>query len=75
MVASKPVRAALYGGDDRTDADAFEALRTLRGDGNLEAIACVAVGSDEAPPEVAAGADATVDGPEGFVEVLRALAA
>ncbi len=75
MVASRPVRSALYGGDDRTDADAFEALRVLRGDGNLDAIACIAVGSDEAPPEVAAGADATVDGPEGFADVLRALAA
>jgi len=75
MIASKPVRAALYGGDDRTDADAFAALRTLRDDGNLDAIACVAVGSNEAPPEVSAGADATVDGPEGFAGVLRALAA
>ncbi len=75
MIASKPVRAALYGGDDRTDADAFAALRTLRDDGNLDAIACVAVGSNEAPLEVSAGADATVDGPEGFAGVLRALAA
>lgn len=75
MIASKPVRTALYGGDDRTDADAFEALRTLREDGDLDAIACVAIGSDEAPPEVSAGADATVDGPEGFAGVLRALAA
>jgi len=75
MIASKPVRAALYGGDDRTDADAFAALRTLRDDGNLDAIACVAVGSNEAPPEVSAGADATVDGPKGFAGVLRALAA
>ena len=33
MIASKPVRAALYAGDDRTDADAFAALRTLREDG------------------------------------------
>jgi len=75
MIASKPVRTALYGGDDRTDADAFAALRTLRDDGNLDAIACVAVGSNEAPPEVSAGADATVEGPEGFAGVLRALAA
>lgn len=75
IIASKPVRAALYGGDDRTDADAFEALRTLQADGNLDAIACVGVGSDEAPPEVAAGADLNVDGPEGFAAVLRALAA
>lgn len=75
LVASKPVHSALYGGDDRTDADAFEALRVLKGDGNLEAIACIAVSSNEAPPEVAAGADAAVQGPEGFVGVLRALAA
>ncbi len=68
------MKAALYAGDDRTDVDAFAALRTLHEDGVLEHVACIAVGSDEAPPEVSASADLTVDGTEGFVEVLRALA-
>lgn len=74
LLASKPIKAALYGGDDRTDVDAFAALRTLEDDGNLESAACIAVASDETPPEVSAGADLTVAGPEGFVEVLRELA-
>jgi trehalose 6-phosphate phosphatase len=74
LLASRPIEAALYGGDDRTDVDAFTALRTLREDGRLSATACIAVASDESPPEVAAEADLTVDGPEGFVRVLEALA-
>jgi trehalose 6-phosphate phosphatase len=74
LLASRPVEAALYGGDDRTDVDAFTALRTLREDGQLRATACIAVASDESPPEVSAQADITVDGPEGFVRVLEALA-
>jgi len=74
LIPARPVRAALYGGDDRTDVDAFTALRTLREDGELDSVACVAVGSEEAPAEVTANADLTVDGPEGFAGVLRALA-
>jgi len=75
MVAAKPVRAALYAGDDRTDLDAFTALRTLRDDGDLDAAVCVAVEAGEAPPEIAAAADLTVPGIDGVVELLRALAA
>jgi trehalose 6-phosphate phosphatase len=75
LIPSKPIDAALYGGDDRTDLDAFAALRTLHEDGVLRAIACIGVSSDETPPEVVAGADQTVRGPAGFVEVLKALAA
>jgi trehalose 6-phosphate phosphatase len=74
LLASRPVEAALYGGDDRTDVDAFTGLKTLREDGQLSATACIAVASDESPPEVAREADLTVDGPEGFVRVLEALA-
>ncbi len=73
LLAFRPVTNALYGGDDRTDVDAFTALRTLRGDDKLEATACIAVASDESPPEVAREGDLTVDGPEGFVHVLEAL--
>jgi trehalose 6-phosphate phosphatase len=73
LLASTQVVNALYGGDDRTDVDAFTALRTLRDDGELEATACIAVASDESPPEVAREADLTVDGPEGFARALEAL--
>jgi trehalose 6-phosphate phosphatase len=65
---------ALYGGDDRTDVDAFTALRTLQEDGELETAVCIAVASDESPPEVSESADLTVPGPEGFGRVLGALA-
>jgi len=74
LISSAPVTAALYGGDDRTDLDAFAALRALREDGVLRAATCVAVGSEETPSEVSAKADITVEGIEGFNEVLRALA-
>jgi trehalose-phosphatase len=74
LLASRPVDAALYGGDDRTDVDAFTALRTLREDGQLSDTACIAVASEESPPEVSGEADLTVDGPQGFARVLEALA-
>jgi trehalose 6-phosphate phosphatase len=74
LLASRPVDGALYGGDDRTDVDAFTALRTLREDGRLSATACIAVASEESPPEVSGEADLTVDGPQGFARVLEALA-
>ncbi len=74
MVPARPIDHALYGGDDRTDVDAFAALRTLRGDGEIETAVCIAVASDESPPEVSEAADLTVPGPEGFVRVLEALA-
>ena len=73
LIPAAPVSAALYAGDDHTDVDAFAALQTLHEDGVLDHAVCIAVGSDESPPEVSANADLTVDGPEGFVGVLRAL--
>jgi trehalose-phosphatase len=74
LIPARPVGAALYGGDDRTDVDAFTALRTLREDGALSATVCVGVVSDESPQEVAREADLTVAGPDGFVAVLESLA-
>ena len=75
LIPARPVKAALYGGDDRTDVDAFTALRTLEREGKLEASVSVGVVSEESPPEVAREADLVVQGPEGFVRVLQALAA
>jgi trehalose 6-phosphate phosphatase len=72
--AAESIDHALYGGDDRTDVDAFAALRTLQEDSELETAVCIAVASDESPPEVSESADLTVPGPEGFVRVLEALA-
>jgi trehalose 6-phosphate phosphatase len=67
------LRAALYGGDDRTDADTFGALHRLREEGKLEAGICIGVSSPEAPREVIEAADLVVEGPDGFVAVLEAL--
>jgi trehalose 6-phosphate phosphatase len=74
LIPARPIEHALYGGDDRTDIDAFAALRTLHEDGELQAAVCIAVASDESPPEVSQAADLTVPGPDGFVQVLEALA-
>jgi trehalose 6-phosphate phosphatase len=73
LIPARPLDHALYGGDDRTDIDAFAALRTLHDDGELETAVCIAVASGESPPEVSQAADLTVPGPAGFVRVLEAL--
>jgi trehalose 6-phosphate phosphatase len=69
------VENAFYGGDDITDVDAFRALARMRSSGRLLHSVCVGVASGEAPQELAEHADLLVDGPEGYLEVLRALAA
>ncbi len=73
LLRGAPVAAALYVGDDTTDLDAFRALRSLVDSGALEHALCVAVGSDEAPPELAHEADLLVDGPAGVRGLLEAL--
>jgi trehalose 6-phosphate phosphatase len=67
-------RAALFGGDDATDLDAFRALETLQAEGQLEAVLRVGVRSDEGPVEIVERADLVVDGVDGFTRVLAALA-
>jgi len=74
LLGFAPVKAAIYAGDDRTDFDAFHALRRAAESGALAAAVCVGVASDEAPPELAAECDLLVDGPPGWLAVLRALA-
>ncbi len=73
LLRSVPVSAALYVGDDTTDLDAFRGLRALVESGALNDAVCVAVASDEAPPELAHEADLTVDGPAGVRGLLEAL--
>jgi trehalose 6-phosphate phosphatase len=68
------VELALFGGDDRGDLDAFSALGQLAAAGSLRAKACIGVVSDEAPPELRERADAVVEGPSEFLDVLRTLA-
>jgi trehalose 6-phosphate phosphatase len=67
------VRGALYAGDDSTDVDAFRALQTLACDGTLERAVCVAVRSEETPPELIEKADLVIDGQAGVRGLLEAL--
>jgi len=73
LLQAMPVEAALYVGDDTTDLDAFHGLRELEHSEALGEALCVAVSSDEAPPDLAREADLTVDGPGGVRELLQAL--
>ncbi|HEX6459102.1 MAG TPA: trehalose-phosphatase [Thermoleophilaceae bacterium] len=67
------VRRVIFGGDDVTDLDAFEALDALVAEGRLEAAVRVGLQSDEGPPEIVERADLVVDGVDGFRAVLQAL--
>jgi trehalose 6-phosphate phosphatase len=73
LLRGRGIRSAMYGGDDRTDADAFRGLRRLVGAGELAAMAAIAVGSEEVPPDLLAEADVRVDGTDAYLEVLRSL--
>jgi len=74
LVARSEVRSALYGGDDATDLDAFDALDALVGSGDLDSALRVGVSSPEGPAAIVTRADVVVEGVDGFVEVLSALA-
>jgi trehalose 6-phosphate phosphatase len=67
-------RAAMYGGDDVTDLDAFDGLDGLVEAGALETAVRVGVSSDEGPPEIVQRADLVVDGVGGFAQVLALMA-
>ncbi len=73
LVSEAGVSAAVFGGDDRTDLDAFAALRDLAASGELATAVCVGVSSAEAPPEIEQRTDVVVDGPAGFLDLLRSL--
>jgi trehalose 6-phosphate phosphatase len=73
LVATEQLRAALYGGDDATDLDAFDALDALVAEGSLDHALRVGVASDEGPGAIVARADVVVQGVGGFAAVLEAL--
>jgi trehalose 6-phosphate phosphatase len=74
LVRRSGARTALFGGDDATDLDGFDALDSLEESGELEAAVRVGVASDEGPAAIVERADVVVDGTAGFLEVLAALA-
>ncbi|HEX4109884.1 MAG TPA: trehalose-phosphatase [Solirubrobacteraceae bacterium] len=73
LLRDSGVRVALYAGDDRTDLDAFAALRELVREGALDQAVCVAVASPEGPAELVQEADLVVEGTDGTRAVLGAL--
>lgn len=74
LLGEQGIERALFGGDDRTDLDAFRALRALVDRGRLRAAVCIGIDSREAPPELPDLADVVVGDPGDFREVLRRLA-
>jgi trehalose 6-phosphate phosphatase len=73
LLEDRPLRAALYAGDDHTDVDAFRGLRELRDAGAVAHVVCVAVADPDSPAEVADAADVSVPGTEGVRALLEGL--
>ncbi len=73
LLRDSGARVALYIGDDRTDADAWRALRAVRVEGGLDAALGIAVAAGEVPPAVREEADIEVPGTAGALGVLRHL--
>ena len=71
LVAERAADAVLFCGDDLGDLPAFAALRALRAEGIP---GCAAASASAESPQVAAAADLVVDGPEGIVALLAAIA-
>ena len=67
LLGERGLERALYAGDDTTDLDAFDAVRSL------ELGVRVAVASAEGPPALREAADIVVDGPAEMLKLLRAL--
>jgi trehalose 6-phosphate phosphatase len=72
LVAERLPASVLFGGDDLGDLAAFAAVRALRGTGTPGLTVCS--GSAEVSA-LAEGADLLVDGPDGIIALLGALAA
>lgn len=75
LCQERDLRSAIYLGDDRTDLDAFRALRRLTLESPGFHGLSVAALHDEAPPGLARAADITVAGVSGAVALLSWLAA
>ena len=71
LVRERAARSVLFCGDDLGDLPAFAAVRALRADG---VPGCAVASASPESPQVAAEADLVVDGPEGVVALLAAIA-
>jgi trehalose 6-phosphate phosphatase len=70
--ASRP-HLALFGGNDVTGLEAFDALDALVADGRLSSAARVGVRSEEGPRDIVMRADFLAGAVEGFARVLEGL--
>jgi trehalose 6-phosphate phosphatase len=71
LAEERAARSVLFCGDDLGDLPAFAALRTLRTKG---VPGCAVASRSAECPEIAAAADLVVDGPDGTVALLAAIA-
>ncbi|MGH2925123.1 MAG: trehalose-phosphatase [Solirubrobacterales bacterium] len=73
LLEGRGVKLALFAGDDTTDLDAFNALRSMVDSGGLRAAVCLGIGSAEAPPGLGGAADALLESPAELAGVLHGL--
>ncbi len=71
LVRERAARSVLFCGDDLGDLPAFAAVRALRAEG---VPGCAVASASAESPQVAAAADLVVEGPEGIVALLAAIA-
>lgn len=74
LVQMSGARAVLYVGDDRTDVDAWTQMRALREAGEIDVAHCVLADGPEVDSGVRAAADASVEGPDGVLALMRDMA-
>jgi trehalose 6-phosphate phosphatase len=73
LVEQTDATVIVYIGDDLGDLPAFAAIEQLRTSGGCDGLLVASLG-DDAPEDLAAAADLTVDGPDGVIALLRELA-
>lgn len=73
LLAAQRAPAVLVLGDDRSDAEAFEVVRSARRRGKLRGLAVAVHGAIETPPEVVAGADVVLATPRDAARLLSAV--
>ena len=70
LIARDEPAAVLVMGDDKSDAEAFVAVRAARSAGTVRGLALAVHGAAETPPEILAAADAELPDPAAAARVL-----